>query len=382
MKHEGIWAARLALLAAVAWPLQAAMGATFADHVQAIAAGTLAGPECTGASVAIAFAGTAGTGQAFSGRVAYANGATESAGPNTIYEIGSVTKTFTAFLLADAVAKGLVKLDDPVAKYLPEGTRLPVFQKDGQTYPIRLVDLATHTSGLPRALPDMVFPFSTAQMYAGLAKVSLTAQPSTAWDYSNLGFALLAEAMQRVFKQPYEKLLADRIDAPLGIPHTALVSAGSDGACTPIGYGPNGGQAPLNNNSWPAFNGAGAIRSSLADMTRYLDFAISGAGDTGKLRPLLFSWQRFDKLDGSGSVEQGLAWQRITPFGNGVDVVWKDGEVPGFASYIAFSEKLGEGVVVLTNRQSCKAVRAGLCVLRAAGDAAGMAATRGPNCVF
>jgi CubicO group peptidase (beta-lactamase class C family) len=219
-------------------------------------------------------------------------------------------------------------------------------------------------------------------MYAGLAKVSLTAQPGTAWDYSNLGFALLAEAMQTVFKQPYEKLLADHIDAPLGMPHTALVSAGSDGPGTPIGYGRNGDQAPLNNNTWPAFNGAGAIRSSLADMTRYLTFAMSGTGEVGKLRPLLFSWQRFNKLDGSGSVEQGLAWQRIASFGNGVDVVWKDGDVPGFASYIAFSEKLGEGVVVLTNRQSCKVVRAGLCVLRAAGDAAGMAATRGPNCVF
>jgi hypothetical protein len=56
--------------------------------------------------------------------------------------------------------------------------------------------------------------------------------------------------------------------------------------------------------------------------------------------------------------------------------------VPGFASYIAFSEKLGEGVIVLTNRQSCKAVRVGLCVLRAAADAAGMTATRGPNCEF
>jgi serine-type D-Ala-D-Ala carboxypeptidase/endopeptidase len=369
-------------MAAVAWPLQAAMGATLANHVQAIAASTLAEPECTGASVAIAFAGTAGTGQAFSSKVAYADGATASAGPNTIYEIGSITKTFTAFLLADAVAKQLVKLDDPVAKYLPEGTQLPTFQRGGQTYPIRLVDLATHTSGLPRALPNMVFPFSTAQMYAGLAKLSLTAQPGIAWDYSNLGFALLAEAMQRVFKQPYEKLLADDIGAPLGMPHTALVSTGSDGAGTPIGYGPNGGQAPLNNNSWPAFNGAGAIRSSLADMTRYLDFAMSGAGDTGKLRPLLFNWQRFNKLDGSGSVEQGLAWQRITPFGNDVDVVWKDGEVPGFASFIAFSEKLGEGVVVLTNRQSCKAVRVGLCVLRAAADAAGMTATRGPSCEF
>lgn len=368
------------MAAAAAWSCQAAMAASLADRVEAIASGTQADRECTGTSVAIAFAGRIGTGQAIRGNVTYANGATEPAGPDTIYEIGSVTKTFTAFLLADALGHHLVKLDDPVANYLPDEIRLPSFQSNGQSYPIRLVDLATHTSGLPRALPDMAYPFSAAQMYAGLAQISLASRPGTAWEYSNLGYALLGEAMQTVFKQPYEKLLADHIAAPLGMTHTALASPATD-AGTPIGYGPDGGKAPRDNSSWPAFNGAGAIRSTLADMRRYLDFAMSGSGEFGKLRALLFSWQTFDKRNGGG-VEQGLAWQRVKPFGNDVDVVWKDGKVPGFASYIAFSEELGEGVVVLTNGNGCKVARAGLCVLRAAADAAGRAAMRGADCAF
>ena len=106
------------------------------------------------------------------------------------------------------------------------------------------------------------------------------------------------------------------------------------------------------------------------------------AGHLAQLRPILFDWHSFARQEGGGNIEQGLAWQRETPFGNGVDVVWKDGEVPGFAAFIAYSEKLGEGAVVLSNRQTCKVGRAALCVLRAAGELNGTRATRGPSCAF
>ena len=358
--------------------------ATLADTAQVIVTSLASAPECAGAAVAIAFSGKAGAGQVFSGTVSYASGVRRPADANTIFYLGSVTKTFTAFLLAEAVAQRLVKPEDPAINYLPNGTMLPSFQQGGRNFPVRLIDLATHTSGLPRDLPDMTYPFSTAQMYAGLAKISLASQPGTAWSYSNLGFALLAEAMQGVFKASYDKLLADNIAIPLGMAHTRLVSDTSDGAEIPIGYGPKGGKAPLNNSTWPAFNGAGAIRASLTDMSKYLSFAMTGSGNghLAQLRPILFDWHSFARQEGGGNIEQGLAWQRETPFGNGVDVVWKDGEVPGFAAFIAYSEKLGEGAVVLSNRQTCKVGRAALCVLRAAGELNGTRATRGPSCAF
>src|SRR5688500_10209822 len=112
-------------------------------------------------------AGTAGPGLSF--------------GPETIFEIGSVTKTFTGTLLADAVRRGEVKIDDPVANYLPAGVRIP--SRDGRQ--ITLLDLATHRSGLPRlptgfTAPDMSNPYAAfydARFYAWLSAYQLERTP-------------------------------------------------------------------------------------------------------------------------------------------------------------------------------------------------------------
>jgi D-alanyl-D-alanine-carboxypeptidase/D-alanyl-D-alanine-endopeptidase len=356
----------------------------FADRVQQIADGIAAIPECQGAAIAIATVGKAGSVEVFAGSVSYGSGPMVPADARTIFEIGSITKTFTAELFAEAVKAGLVKPDDPVASYLPAGANVPSFQSGGQTYPIRLIDLATHTSGLP-SVPDGVrYPYATSAMFADLAKITLTRRPGTGWEYSNLGFALLANAMEKVFKEPIAALLVEHVSQPLGMTSTRMVGDATDGAKIPVGYGPQARPAAVNNATWPAFDGAGALRSTLDDMQRYLAFAMGAGGppDADALRRLLFDWHTYPSADGTLPMQQGLAWQRWVPWNNGIDVVWKDGSVPAFSSYIGFSARLSQGAVVLANRNGCNTQRGAFCVLRAIGEADGIAFGNVPNCDF
>ena len=120
-------------------------------------------------------------------------------GADTVYEIGSVTKVFTSLLLADMVTRGKVSLDDPVAKYLPSSVTMP--SRSGKQ--ITLVDLATHTSGLPR-VPSNLKPahadnpyadYTVDDMYAFLSSYQLTRDPGAKYEYSNLGGGLLGPAL-------------------------------------------------------------------------------------------------------------------------------------------------------------------------------------------
>jgi len=106
-----------------------------------------------------------------------------------------------------------------------------------------------------------------------------------------------------------------------------------------------------------------------------------GAGSAGAAA-LLTAFHPYPQTDGKPPIEQGLAWQQVKTFGNGTGVVWKDGDVPGFSSYIGYAPSIGEGAVVLTNRMGCKAGRAGLCVIAAAGNQTGILARKLPDCQF
>ena len=122
------------------------------------------------------------------------NGTDEEVNGDTLFEIGSITKTFTALLLQDMIERGEMKLDDPVAKYLPASVKLPT--RNGKEITLR--HLATHTSGLPR-MPDNFDPkaaddpfadYTPEQLYAFLSGYKLTRNPGAKWEYSNLGVGL------------------------------------------------------------------------------------------------------------------------------------------------------------------------------------------------
>jgi D-alanyl-D-alanine-carboxypeptidase/D-alanyl-D-alanine-endopeptidase len=139
----------------------------------------------------------------------------------TAFEIGSVTKTMTAALLAEFIARGEVALNDPIAKLLPPGTSVPSF--DGRE--ITVSDIVTHTSGLPSFPPqwhvtDMNNPYAAlteGDLLGALAATPLTRTPGSQWEYSNFAMMVLSYALAKRSGKDYETLLRERLLAPLGM---------------------------------------------------------------------------------------------------------------------------------------------------------------------
>ena len=146
---------------------------------------------------------------------------------DTLFEIGSVTKVFTALLLADMAYRNEVRLEDPVDLYLPPGFHTP--QRSGRA--ITLADLATHTSGLPY-FPFSVITtpnplaalarFSTADLRSWLDGLTLPRDPGSQWEYSNVGYGILGLALANKAGTTYEALLNRRLIGPLRLQDTTL----------------------------------------------------------------------------------------------------------------------------------------------------------------
>jgi serine-type D-Ala-D-Ala carboxypeptidase/endopeptidase len=270
---------------------------------------------------------------------------------DTGFEIGSITKTFTATLLANEDQAGRMRLDDPLARFAPPGIRVPSF--DGQQ--ILMVQLAEHTSGLPRVVPRFTPPLTTDVMWGFVGNYKLTRSPGAQFLYSNLGFGLLARAIVRRENATEDQLYARVITGPLGMRDTAIHLSPAQHARLAQGYLPNGQPAPENAPTWPAFDGAGAVRSTLNDMMRYLDFEL-GRSDVA-LRALLPVLHRPRHAAGpNGSV--GLGWQmRERP--DGAKTIFKDGATPGFSTFIIFSPATASGAVILSNHRGCAVQRMG-----------------------
>jgi serine-type D-Ala-D-Ala carboxypeptidase/endopeptidase len=144
----------------------------------------------------------------------------------TVFEIGSVTKVFTSLLLSEMVQRGAVALNDPVAKFLPATVKVPA--RDGKQ--ITLVDVATHTSGLPR-MPANFAPknpgnpyvdYSVDQLYQFPSSYKLTRDPGSHYEYSNLGGGLLGLALARRARMAYGELVRERICDPLEMNNTRI----------------------------------------------------------------------------------------------------------------------------------------------------------------
>ena len=276
----------------------------------------------------------------------------------TEWEIGSITKTFTAMLLALYVQRGVLRYDDPLQKYVPDGVTVPRF--GGRQ--ITLLDLATHTSGLPKD-PNLhgVRHLDTAAMYQRLGAYRLTRAPGERFEYSNWGFALLAHAVMRASGDDYQNLVEREICAPLGMIDTRIDLTPAELARQAQGYSSEGFPSSHDNVTWPAFNGAGALRSTMDDLMRYLAFNM---GQTKTpLDALLPDLQKRWHRGGRAGTSVGLGWQMLSMRGTDKTVIWKNGAAPGFFSYIGFVRKTGTGVIVLANRK-VSVGRIGMQILR------------------
>src|SRR5437762_9326930 len=267
---------------------------------------------------------------------------------NSVFEIGSITKTFTATTLADMVAKGEVKLDDPVAKYLPSGSKVP--SRNGRE--ITLVDLATQSSGLPR-MPTNFHPKDQANPYADyteqqaidfVSSYQLTRDVGAEYEYSNLGVGLLGIALARREGASYEALVRKHVLDPLGMTDTRVVFTPSMRERLALGHDDAGGV--VSNWDIPGLAGAGALRSTVNDMLKYLAANVD-PGHAPLTRALTMGHVKRHGTS-NPSLNLGLAWHILTtPYGS--TLTWHNGGTGGYRTFIGFDDARHSGVVVLSN---------------------------------
>lgn len=280
----------------------------------------------------------------------------EPATPQTLYRIGSITKVFTATLLALLRDQGAVRLDDPAARFLPDGVPFPADPRGAPAITLR--HLATHTSGLPR-LPVNLAPrgrdpyggHSAEALLAGLPQTRLQSPVGAKYGYSNLGYAILGYALERAAGELYEPLIRKRLLDPLGMKHTAVRVSGDDLArLLATGYEEKDTRKAAAVWDLGCLAPAGGLVSSIEDLARFAALQLR-AGEAG-IEPVaggtLAELQAPQRVidDWKGGI--GLGWQ-VAPSEKTGDIVWHNGEVGGFASYLALSPRFQVGVIVLAN---------------------------------
>ncbi|MEX2270719.1 MAG: serine hydrolase domain-containing protein [Vicinamibacterales bacterium] len=266
---------------------------------------------------------------------------------NTVYEIGSITKGLTGILLADMALAGEVSLHDTLDKFLPDAANFPEAVRK-----ITLVQLATHASGLPRLPGNLMFGMKDAtNPYAHYGAKELQAflfgytpppgRTTITPEYSNLGYGLLGYILSLKAGTPYEALLKARVLEPLGMKDTSI--ALSDDQRTRLAPGHANGAA-VNNWDLDALAGAGALRSTIADMTRLLQ-ALMRPPDSRAGKAIRLAIEPRGQL---GAAKIGFAWLTSTP-PNGPAFTWHNGGTGGYRSFIGFTHDRKAGIVVLTN---------------------------------
>ena len=279
------------------------------------------------------------------GRVSAANAV--APGATTIFEIGSITKVFTGIALAKMVTDGTLRLEDTIERSLPPGGELPLALR-----PVTLVQLATHTAGLPR-LPENLhlsdaradnpyIRYGSKELYEYLRTAKLSHAPGRKSDYSNLGAGLLGHILELRAGKSYEQLVRESICEPLGMPDTTItLSAAQRERLTP-GHDPAGQVVP--NWDFAVLAPAGALRSCVGDLLKLVQASVATNHPTLG-RALAFAQQPHFK---SWIETVGLGWQ-IQETTEGLCFCWHNGGTGGYVSFLGFDPKHQTGIVLLSN---------------------------------
>lgn len=266
---------------------------------------------------------------------------------DTIYEIGGISKVFTALLLADMARRGEVSLNDPVSKYLPPDPKMPMH--GGK--PMTLLDIASHTSGLPR-MPSNVAPvdlnnpnadMNTDQLLKSVGAYELTRDPGSGYEYSNAGFDLLALALAAAGHTDYETLLKARILGPLHMTSTHITPSADEKDHQSAGYDMH--LSPVPRSRVPKLLGAEGMRSTANDL---LNFLAANIGLTNTpLAPAMADMLKVQRPTQYEELKTALGWHVAKL--HDLDIVWENGRTEGYRAFIGYVPKLRTGVVVLSN---------------------------------
>lgn len=264
---------------------------------------------------------------------------------NTIYEIGSISKTFTGYILAQAIADKKVSLDDDIRKFM--AAKYANLEFEGN--PILIKHLINHTSTLPR-LPenlDQQLHFDPENPYINYSKemisiylqdYKMTSKPGIKQEYSNFGVALLGIILENIYKKPYRILLKNYISNPFKMKNTVENIIEPQKINFAMGYNLEGLEA----KHWDlvSFVAAGGIKSTIEDMTIYLQENISETNSKIALtHEITFS---------SDKQSNGLAWV-INKTKDNNTFIWHNGGTGGFTSFCGFIKEKKCGVVILNN---------------------------------
>src|SRR5271169_6871662 len=252
------------------------------------------------------------------------------------------------------VQRGEVALGDPVAKYLPPGTKMP--ERNGRS--ITLVDLATHTSGLP-PLPTNFSPkdranpyadYSVEQLYQFLSGYQLTRDIGSQYEYSNLGGGLLGHVLAMRAGMSYEALVESRICTPLVMNSTRITLTPEMKARLAAGH--NAALDTVENWDLPTLAGAGGLRSTANDM---LTFIAANLGYTkSPLARAMVDMLKERRPTGQPGLEMALGWHVFTT--GGKEIIWHNGGTGGYRSFMGFDPKARVGVVLLSNAETSAGV--------------------------
>jgi serine-type D-Ala-D-Ala carboxypeptidase/endopeptidase len=265
---------------------------------------------------------------------------------DTAFEIGSVTKTMVAYLVADLVEQGQWSLDDPIAKHLPEGVVVP---RQGERQ-ITVRDIVTHMSGLPALpprlkveQPDNPYAALTEQdVLASLADVTLSREIGSRFEYSNFAMMVLSSAVARAYGKDLELVLRERLFEPLNMAGS-YVTAPPAAAKPAQGHAPTGRPTPAWTVGSTNLAGVGMVRSTLNDMVRFARAQL-GRGDEGVAARFAKTHEPQATLPRGA---MGMNW-RISRTDKRT-IVGHEGGTGGFSSLVMFDKDARRAVVLLSD---------------------------------
>ncbi len=275
---------------------------------------------------------------------------------DSVIRIASLSKLMTSEVMVKMAERGQIRLDDPLSKYAPPGARVPTF--NGQ--PIRLINLSTHTSGLPREQPGgkphrPVFVWPTkSDRWQWLNGAALKATPGTNAAYSNLGFDLLGDALAKAAGKPYPALLQQLVTRPLGMKDTTFTP--SPDQCQRLMVAEKGA-SPCNNTL--AAIGSGGVYSTPDDMGRWMQQFLNSAvsqrtAQIDRLQTLIYRRDQLTKVEGMdvpGRADAlGMGWVYMGPKAGRPGIIQKTGGGGGFITYMAMVPQHNVGVFVVVTR--------------------------------
>lgn len=283
------------------------------------------------------------------GEIAYFNyGTTEKDGTvavteDTIYEIASNTKPFTAALLGLLANRETVSLSQPISDFFDHA--VPTFNGEEAT----LRDLATHSSGLPRLPDNLVIndnpykDYTEAMLLDYLQQGQLNWKPGTAYSYSNLGMGLLGYILGKAADSSYGELLQENILAPIGMDSTALVLNAEQQARKAKPHIIKG--LPGHEWDFDVLEGCGGLKSTTRDMTRYLMAYLGHLEINDELEAALKKTQHLYYNGSDAQMGLGWFWGQV----GGVNMWNHTGQVGGYCSFTGFSPYQDIGIVLLCN---------------------------------